>query len=164
MSDDPDRAFEHLSGAIDYPMFVVTTSDGEERSGCLIGFVTQASINPPRLLVLLSKANHTFSVAQRTSVLAVHYLNADNHPLSALFGEQTGDEIDKFGRCDWTEGPYGLPILAGVNGWVIGQVLDRLDCGDHVAHLLSVEAAEVANDGPQLGFQMARDLDAGHDP
>ncbi len=36
-------AFESLVGSMDYPMFVVTVNAGGERSGCLVGFVTQCS-------------------------------------------------------------------------------------------------------------------------
>ncbi len=43
-------AFQTLVADIDYPMFIVTTAADGERAGCLIGFLTQASIKPPRLL------------------------------------------------------------------------------------------------------------------
>ena len=51
---DEDRGtaqFDAFVGGLDYPVFVVTAAHGEERSGCLVGFATQASIDPPRMLV-----------------------------------------------------------------------------------------------------------------
>ena len=57
---------------LDYPMFVGTPAAEGERSGCLVGLVTQTSIKPSRLIVLLSKRNHTFSVARRVDILAVN--------------------------------------------------------------------------------------------
>ena len=39
---------------LDYPMFIVTTRAGDERSGCLVGFASQVSIRPRRFLVGLS--------------------------------------------------------------------------------------------------------------
>jgi flavin reductase (DIM6/NTAB) family NADH-FMN oxidoreductase RutF len=161
---DPAEQFDALVSGVDYPMFIVTAAAGEERSGCLVGFVTQASIDPPRLLVMLSKRNHTFGVAQRATALGVHFLHRGNHDLATLFGEETGDRTDKFEACRWTTGPEGTPLLDGVRGWVVGRVVARLDGGDHVAHVLDTVAAEAADaDRDPLTFQMVRDMDPGHE-
>ena len=53
---------------LDYPVFVVTAASGDERDGCLVGFSTQTSIDPPRLLVCLSKANRTTRIARTSQV------------------------------------------------------------------------------------------------
>jgi flavin reductase (DIM6/NTAB) family NADH-FMN oxidoreductase RutF len=159
---DTEENFHTLVSDLDYPMFVVTAADHDQRAGCLVGFATQASIDPPRLLVLLSKANRTFGVAQATDILVVHFLHRDNHHLAALFGEETGDDVDKFARCPWHEGPGHTPILGGTRGWVVGTVVARLDAGDHVAHLLEVDEAVTDLPGPPLTFQSVRGLDPGH--
>jgi flavin reductase (DIM6/NTAB) family NADH-FMN oxidoreductase RutF len=154
--------FHTLVSEIDYPMFIVTTAAGRELSGCLVGFATQASIEPPRLLVMLSKLNHTFGVAQRSDALAVHFLNRENHRVAALFGEQTGDQVDKFAACSWEEGPLGTPVLPGTRGWVVGHVLARWDVGDHVGHLLDVAEVQLGEAGDLLTFQVARTIEPGH--
>ena len=51
---DPHRTFNALASELDYPMFVVTTAAGGAPAGCLVGFATQCSIDPPRFLVCLS--------------------------------------------------------------------------------------------------------------
>jgi flavin reductase (DIM6/NTAB) family NADH-FMN oxidoreductase RutF len=154
--------FERLVADLDYPMYVVTAAVDGERAGCLVGFATQASIDPPRLVVLVSKANETFHVASKAEVLGVHYLGADNKDLATLFGEESGDWTDKFSRCEWQEGRGGVPVLLGVRGWVAGRVLERLDAGDHVAHLLEPIDVGVAHAGPPLTLRQVRDLDPGH--
>lgn len=159
---DVGAAFEQLVGELDYPMYVVTAAHGTDRAGCLVGFAAQASIDPPRLIVMLSKANETFRVASHTDVLGVHYLGADNQALAALFGEESGDWTDKFARCDWLNGPGDVPVIAGVRGWVVGRVLERLDAGDHVAHLLEPIDAGFAHGRPPLMLSQVVDLDPGH--
>ena len=109
-------AFEDLVGGLDYPMYVVTAAVDGERAGCLVGFAAQASIDPQRLVVMVSKANETFRIASKADVLGVHYLGQDNEDLAELFGEESGDWTDKFARCKWQEGPSGVPILADVRG------------------------------------------------
>ena len=154
--------FHDLVSGMDYPLFVVTVQAGADRAGCLVGFVTQASIAPPRMIVMVSKANHTFRVASAASLFAVHFLSAENFGLARLFGEQTGDEVDKFAGLDCSTGPGGTPIIRGTRGWVVGRVLWTSDCGDHVAHLLDVVEATIDRPGPQLGFAAARELNPGH--
>lgn len=162
-ADDRKEAFHRLVAGIDYPMFIVTVASAEDRDGCLVGFLTQASIRPPRLMVMLSKANRTYRVAQGASQLVVHFLHAGNRGLSELFGEQTGDSIDKFSRCQW-QAVTGIdvPVLRGTRGWVAGSILDRVDCGDHVGHLIDVVGARIDEPGPQLAFQAVKDMKPGH--
>lgn len=156
-------SFNDLVSSIDYPMYVVTAAAGEDRAGCLVGFATQASIDPPRLLVLLSKQNETYRIAQRSSTLVVHFLHAGNRDLADLFGEESGDWTDKFTRCRWRAGPDGVPVLDGVRGWVAGHMLSRFDAGDHVAHLLeTIDAETSAADAPPLTFQAVKDMRPGH--
>jgi flavin reductase (DIM6/NTAB) family NADH-FMN oxidoreductase RutF len=160
MSTDAD--FNTLVSGLDYPMFIVTTAAHGQRAGCLVGFATQASIDPPRLMVLLSKANSTYRVAQDADTLAVHFLHETNHALASLFGEQTGDEVDKFAACDWQEGPDQVPVLRGSRGWIVGRIRSRIDGGDHVGHLLDVIAARTDLPGDPMMFRTVRDLDPGH--
>jgi flavin reductase (DIM6/NTAB) family NADH-FMN oxidoreductase RutF len=153
---------EFIAG-LDYPMFVVTATDAGtgERAGCLVGFATQCSINPFRFLVCLSQANHTHRVAGRSRMLAVHALTSQQHELAALFGEQTGDEVDKFARCTWTAGPEGTPLLDACPRRLVGRVLDRIDLGDHTGYLLA-PVQETGQPAPDLMFSAVRDLQAGH--
>ena len=155
--------FERLVARLDYPMFVLTARSPEERSGCLIGFASQCSIHPPRFAVWVSDKNHTFDVARASSHLGVHALAASQTDLAALFGGETGDEIDKFARCSWHDGPEGVPVLDDVAGWFVGRVIERLDTGDHLGFLLEPVAASVS-DVPGLSFQQLKDLEPGHDP
>ena len=115
--------FGRFVGALDYPMFVVTATDGAEHSGCLVGFTTQTSIDPPRFLVCLSEKNHTFRVAQGAQVLAVHWLGGDQHRVAEVFGGETGDQSDKFAHVRWRPGPAGVPVLEDCPAYVVGRVL-----------------------------------------
>jgi len=157
-------SFHELVGDIDYPMWIVTAAAGDERDGCLVGFATQCSIDPARFLVCLSNKNRTFRIAQRSHVLGVHLVAEDQRDLAELFGGKTEDDphVDKFADRQWEAGPEGVPVLSEARSWFVGRVLERLDCGDHVAHLLEPLAAQ--HDGPMspLGFQQVRDIDAGH--
>jgi flavin reductase (DIM6/NTAB) family NADH-FMN oxidoreductase RutF len=155
------QPFHDIVGRLDYPMTIVTAADGGRRSGCLVGFHTQCSIDPARFLVCISRANHTFRLAVRSPHLAVHFLDRDDHALSLLFGEKTGDEVDKFAACDWTD-EHGVPVLSAVRAWFVGRVLQRLPLGDHVGHLLEPVAGGSAGPLRQLSFQQVKTMRPGH--
>lgn len=155
------ETFDDLVGRLDYPMLIVTAADGGRRSGCLVGFSTQCSLDPPRYLVCISRANHTAAIAQRSEHLAVHVLDRADHDLSLLFGEQTGDEVDKFAQCAWTE-RRGVPVLDGPKAWFVGRVLDRVPLGDHVGHVLEPVEAQFAGGLDLLTFQQVKDMEPGH--
>jgi flavin reductase (DIM6/NTAB) family NADH-FMN oxidoreductase RutF len=158
------NAFEGLMSTLDYPMFIVTVRDGDERDGCLIGFATQCSIHPPRFLVGLSDKNRTYRAARHAEHLAVHFVPSHATALAELFGGETGDEVDKFARCAWHEGPHALPILDECENWFAGAVLERLDLGDHAGFVLEPVAAEHGSEGRSFTFHRARRIDAGHAP
>ncbi len=159
---DVEEAFGALSAALDYPMFVVTAAADGDRAGCLVGFATQCSLDPVRVVVFLSRRNRTFRVARRSDVLAVHLLGADQHALAALFGSQTGDRVDKFAECRWTPGLDDVPLLADCPNRMVGRVIERVDGGDHMGLVLEVVQASAEDLGPLLTFQQVRDLDPGH--
>ena len=157
-----DSAFQSLLGRLDYPMFIVTTVAGGEQAGCLVGFGTQTSIGPSRFLACISDKNRTYRVARGASHMAVHLVPAERGDLAELFGGETGDQDDKFARCDWHEGPEGLPLLDGCPSWFAGRILERMPLGDHVGHLLEPFGGNDAGE-PWMDFRRAKHIEPGHE-
>jgi flavin reductase (DIM6/NTAB) family NADH-FMN oxidoreductase RutF len=162
------RMLDGFVDGLDYPMFIVTaatagTGGPVARSGCLIGFATQCSIEPERLLVCLSKKNHTYQLARTAAALGVHVPGARQRGLAELFGTTTGDDVDKFAQVRWRDGPAGVPILTDCPRWLAGQVLERIDLGDHVGFVLAPVDAGSHGGTQALTFSAVSDLEAGHD-
>ena len=158
-----DTAFDALVRELDYPMFVVTAAAGDEVDGCLVGFATQCSISPPRFLACLSKQNRTTELAVTARSLVVHVLHEDDRELAARFGTLTGHQVEKLAGCEWTPGPDGGPVLAGLD-WFAGRIIARHDVGDHVAYVLDVTSEGTATPAGRraLGYQATRDFEPGH--
>ncbi len=155
-------AFHALVGDLDYSMFVVTATAGRERAGCLVGFASQTSIDPPRFLVCLSRNNRTYRIARAAELLAVHFVPRESEWLAELFGGSTGDEVDKFARCVWHPGPGGVPVVEACDNWFAGRVLDRLDLGDHVGFLLEPVEAHRGHREATFEFHRAKRIEPGH--
>jgi flavin reductase (DIM6/NTAB) family NADH-FMN oxidoreductase RutF len=160
---DLRATFNAIVGGLDYPMFIVTARAGDEPLGCLVGFATQASIDPPRFLVCLSHTNRTYRRARNAELLGVHCVPAGADELAELFGGQTGDEVDKFARVAWHDGPDGVPILDACENRFVGRVLRRVDAGDHDAYLLEPVTAHRGAQG-EFSFHRAKHIAPGHAP
>ena len=159
----PEETFQRLVAQLDYPMFIATVAAGGERAGCLIGFATQCSIHPPRFLAGISDKNRTFRLAKDADSMAIHLVPENAVELAELFGGETGDELDKFTRCDWRAGPGGVPLLEDCPNRFVGRILGRVDFGDHLGIVLEPFFAEEDEDSGQLGFHRAKRIDPGHE-
>jgi flavin reductase (DIM6/NTAB) family NADH-FMN oxidoreductase RutF len=158
-----ERDFERLVGALD-PEMVVVTVGSEPPAGCLVGFHCQTGITPPRYLVCLSKKNQTYRAARDADTVAVHFLPTGARDIAKLFGTETGDEAEKFARCEWRPGPDGVPILGGCLAWFSARIVDRFDVGDHGGFLLSpLEAEPNTSTARVLRLNEVEDLEPGHE-
>ena len=158
-----EKTFQQLVAQLDYPMFIATVATEEERAGCLIGFATQCSIHPPRFLAGISDKNRTFRVARDADSMAIHLVPEHATELAELFGGETGDDVDKFERCDGRPGPGGVPLLDGCPNRFVGRIIERIDFGDHVGLVLEPTYAEADEESAQLGFHRAQRIEPGHE-
>jgi flavin reductase (DIM6/NTAB) family NADH-FMN oxidoreductase RutF len=163
-------AFDDLVARLDTGMVVVTVAAGEERDGCLVGFHSQASIDPRRYVVWLSVENRTYRLAADPAAthLAVHVLSASDLDLAERFGGSTADDpgVDKLADLPWTPGPGGVPLLAAAPERFVGRILtrERTTEGDHVPFVLEpVEAWSTGGAAePPLRLHQAHRIDPGH--
>lgn len=155
--------FDQLMASLDPAMAIVTAAADGERSGCLVGFHCQSGIGPAEYSVWISKANHTFGVAQRATHLAVHFLTEHDLALARTFATLTGDEVDKFALVDWAPGAHGAPRLTAAAHGLVGEkrrVVD--DGGDHVAVALAPVEVWGAGTFAPLRLSAVEDLEPGH--
>jgi flavin reductase (DIM6/NTAB) family NADH-FMN oxidoreductase RutF len=155
--------FDQVVASANEALVVVTAAGGEDRAGCLVGFHSQTSIEPRRYTVWLSKANNTYRVALVAAHLAVHFLTAADRDLAELFGALSGDDVDKFARCEWEPGPDGVPLLRRCpNRLIVARATLLDDGGDHVAVSGPPIAARAEGGFTPLRLADVRDVVPGH--
>jgi flavin reductase (DIM6/NTAB) family NADH-FMN oxidoreductase RutF len=158
-----NKSFGTLMSSLDPPLLVVTTAEAGEPAGCLVGFHSQSSIGPRRYCVWLSKANHTYRVALRSSYLAIHFLTADDLLLAELFGTRSGDTVDKFAGLPSEPGPDGVPVLRQCPNRLITRRLTLLDeGGDHVSVVTEPMTAGSSGRFSPLRLSQVGHLTPGH--
>ena len=86
--------------------------------------------------------------------------NDSDRAIAELFGGETGDQIDKFKQTSWRY-VEGVPVLEASQRWFIGSVIERIDFGDHVGHLLEPIKVQHGQPAGQLTHQQARDIQPG---
>jgi flavin reductase (DIM6/NTAB) family NADH-FMN oxidoreductase RutF len=158
------EAVDSLMSSMDAPLVVVTTAVGAERAGCLVGFHSQASIDPVRYCVWISKANHTYRLAVRATHLAVHFLTRDDLDTAELFGTLSGDDVDKFAGLRVEPGPGDVPLLLDLPHRLVVRRTALLDEGsDHVCVTSHAVDATSAGRFEPLRLHQATHLVPGHD-
>lgn len=149
---------------LDCPALVVTTQAEGVPAGCLVGFGSQVTDQPPKFLVSLAKGSHTLQVASQSQHLAVHALAQRHRALAVLFGGETGHKVKKFERCSWRAGPQGVPILDDSMGWFVGRTVDWADLGDHTIFLLVPVASWASESDEELLYLSdLDDIDPGYE-
>jgi flavin reductase (DIM6/NTAB) family NADH-FMN oxidoreductase RutF len=152
-----------LVARADAALVIVTAAAREQRAGCLVGFHAQCSIEPFRYAVFLSKANHTLRVALFADHFAVHFLNDQHVDIARLFGINSGDDVDKFSRCDWHAGPAGVPLLTGVPAAVFERASLWNDGSDHVCLIGVPVAVQSGSQFSPLRLSEVHEFQPGHE-
>lgn len=155
---------DEVVGPADPALIVVTTAAEGVLAGCLVGFHSQASMDPERYCVWLSKANHTYRVAMRASHLAIHLLGVEDLALATRFGTLTGEDTDKFAGVDFELDDFGVPLLAACPRRLrLERVALLDDGGDHVCVTGKVLSAQGTGSFEPLRISAVGDLRPGHD-
>lgn len=159
--------FAGVMSGLDPALVVVTACGGGEVDGCLVGFHSQSSIDPPRYTVWLSVRNrtHRLATAADSTHLGVHVLASGDHDLAARFGGETGDDVDKLADLEWMTGLGGVPLLERAAARFVGRIVERAELGggDHVAFVLEPSDAQPGESGLRpLRLGAAADITAGH--
>ena len=142
MSSFDPRALRDAFGTFMTGVTVVTSHDEE---GAPIGFTansfTSVSLDPPLLLISLSKNSSNFEALTSAAGFAVNILSEDQEDISNRFARRVDD---RFAGLDWDKGPHGAPLLGGVAAWFDCSMHKTVDAGDHVLLIGQVEAFDNA--------------------
>jgi flavin reductase (DIM6/NTAB) family NADH-FMN oxidoreductase RutF len=129
--------------AINYGLYVVTAVDGGEFSAAGINWLSQASFEPPLIMVGIKTDNDTHRLVESTGAFAVNVLAADQLDIGKAFFRTTKVEGDTLNGYKFERGAEtGAPLLVDLPYWFEARVTDSVKRGDH-----SVFVAEVVNAG-----------------
>lgn len=113
---------------------VVTTSDGENRTGMTASSFTSVSLEPPLILVCLYKTAGTTRMIEQAGVFGVSILAEDQAEISSQFAGYTKlpDGADRFYNIETFTAQTGSPLLTDSIGWLDCRVYGVQDGGTHL--------------------------------
>ena len=149
-------AIEQALKVVDRELWVVTTAAGSQRGGLVATWVSSASIDRERPVLLAGLApNHfTAELVDHSQVVGLHLLRPDQMHLALNFALGSGRARDKFAGVDVRVGQTCAPLLNDCAAWFEGRVFARLATGDRTFYWLDVVAA-----GRQEKATIAREHD-----
>jgi flavin reductase (DIM6/NTAB) family NADH-FMN oxidoreductase RutF len=109
------------------PVAVVTAYDEGPRGSTVSAF-TSLSMDPPMVLVALSRSSDTLAAIRASGRFGLNVLASEQHDVARQFASRGGD---KFAGVPWSYTNEGARI-DGSAGWVACEVAGLVDGGDHV--------------------------------
>ena len=151
MTDPADtrRALRDAFGTFMTGVTIVTCRDAD---GGPLGFTANSfssvSLDPPLLLVSLSRNSVNYVNFTTAGGFAVNILSEGQKALSNTFARPVAD---RFAGINWQAGPHGAPILPDVSAWFDCATHQVIEAGDHAILIGRIEAFH-ATPAPGLGY------------
>jgi flavin reductase (DIM6/NTAB) family NADH-FMN oxidoreductase RutF len=119
---------------VDREVWVVTAGEGERRGGLVATWVSVASIDArrPVLLVGLAPNHFTTELVQAGKAFGAHLLRPDQGELAWNFANGSGRARDKLAGLAVERREGGAPLLADCLAWFDCRVFARYDAGDRL--------------------------------
>lgn len=127
---------------------VVTTSDGGRPHGSTLSGVMSLSMDPPMVLLSLSRTSSLLARLQRGGRFGVNVLAAHQDQVALRFATKVHD---RFADIGWSD--EGAPRLDDVHAFVLADVTQTVPAGDHVLVLGTVVLAETGSHRPLVYWQ-----------
>lgn len=120
--------FRAVLGSVPQPVSVVTSCDEDRPHGTTVSALCSLSLDPPLVLVSLDRQSELLELIRRSGRYAINILARGQEQLAYRFARKGRD---KFEGVEWRiDG--GLPRLDGTQGWLVCEVHQLVEAGDHV--------------------------------
>jgi len=129
---------------IDRELWIVTAAHGNRRGGLLATWVSAASIDPERpvLLAGIGPNHFTAELVQASHAFAAHLLQPDQIELAWNFANGSGRDRDKFSGLAARTLNTGSPVLTDCLAWFDCHVIRHYNAGDRLFFWADVVAAD----------------------
>lgn len=130
---DP-QAIDDVFQLLDRPVWIITAAAGQRRGGLVATWVSQASLDAQRpvLLAAIAPTHFTAELIVESRAFAAHLLAREHVEHVWRFGLGSGRDHDKLAGYETITGTGGSPILPGVLAWLDCRVIKHYDAGDRL--------------------------------
>jgi len=126
-----------------YGLYILTAEHAGQAAAATVTWLSQASFEPPLLMVAVKTGSSVHAVIEKAGAFAVHVVGADQQEIAAAFFQPAEMGNGSLSGYSYVPGDAtGAPLLIDLPAWVEAQVVERVVKGDH-----TVLVAEIVNLG-----------------
>lgn len=135
-----------------YGLYAVTSAHGGERGVFTANWLSQASFEPPLVMLSVERESATLPLIRASGLFAACPLAAGQKELAGDLGRPKKRAGDKYAAYDLAtvETESGIPALAAALGYVVCRVQSETPAGDSVVLIGEVIEARVLHEGKPL--------------
>lgn len=135
-----------------YGVYIVSTMDGDRPTGCTANSIMQITSDPASVAISINHDNYTNKCIKETGKFAFSILAEDSDAsLIGNFGFKSGIDNDKFENVEH-EMVGGVPVVKDTCGYVVCEVIDKMETSSHTVFLGKVVEAEVYGKRRQMTY------------
>ena len=154
------NTFRHLS----YGVYVITTWDGDRPTGCTANSAMQITSEPASIAVSINHNNYTNNLIAETGKFAISILSEESDAaLIGRFGFQSGKDTDKFDGINYDIAD-GMPVLTGICGYIVCNVINKMETATHTVFLGEVADAEISSGKDAMTYAYYHKVIKGRSP
>lgn len=129
-----------------YGLYVITVAHDGDEHAMTANWITQASFEPPMLVVAVENTSKTISLIRDAHHFAVSLLTTEQRDLAGKLGRSSEQAPQKLKGVKTKPAPAArTPVLAEAVGWVECRAVATLPAGDHTLVLGEILEAGVEN-------------------
>lgn len=122
------QQFRNLMAAVCAPVTVVTTTVEGVPAGATVSSFASLSLDPPMISVAFDRRSMLLEQIRRTDRFGVNLLAHTQEEIARLFARRG---VDRFAGIAWHQAE-GLPRLDEAAGWMVCDLRQTVEAGDHL--------------------------------
>jgi flavin reductase (DIM6/NTAB) family NADH-FMN oxidoreductase RutF len=131
---------------ISYGLYVMTATAGEEMAAATVTWLSQASFDPPLVMVAVRNGSHLHALVDRARAFAINIVGQGQADMAAAFFRPSRVENSRISGYAFDRGPEtGAPLLVDLPAWFEARVTDMVARGDHTVYVAEVVEVGLRN-------------------
>ncbi|HEX4206942.1 MAG TPA: flavin reductase family protein [Ktedonobacteraceae bacterium] len=138
-----------------YGLYAVMCSDAGEVNAFTANWLSQASFEPPLLVVSVENASKSLPMIQHSRKFTVNVLQSGQRSLAGTLGKSALKHPEKLSEINYEMVANNTPVLKEALGWVACEVRQTIPSGDSTLVLAEIVDAGTLNEGQSLTMNEA---------
>jgi flavin reductase (DIM6/NTAB) family NADH-FMN oxidoreductase RutF len=144
-----------------YGLYAVSCANEGEVNVFTANWLTQASFDPPFLVVSVENKSKSLPMILRSRKFTVNILRSGDRELAGKLGKSALQHPDKLANITFHPGPNGCPILEDALAWAACEIIHTTEAGDSTLIVAEVVDVGILGEGQPLTMAEAGFFHAG---